>query len=231
MKNDKLKLEYATRGECRNTTSEWRQACNQLRDLPKISQLVVAIDFNGGRNWRLMISYTEQDLTGKSSMFGHQSMEAQNYIALSQLKKEFLFSLVQADRFWAKPLEIFAVCGKVCRFRVSNKLPIPQTLFSVLLWLESTSSLDSACHWSFRATYESVQLFVIWSWGQNAARREVLDLLPEVIRSPAVYDKVRGVGCSGNKCMLLSRQRAAFFWVRLTARALLYIKHLQNFIF
>jgi hypothetical protein len=86
-------------GECRNTTSEWRQACNQLRDLPKISQLVVAIDFNGGRNWRLMISYMEQDLTGKSSMFGHQSMEAHNYIALSQLKKEFLFSLVQADGF------------------------------------------------------------------------------------------------------------------------------------
>jgi hypothetical protein len=82
-------------------------------------------------------------------------MEAQNYIALSQLKKEFLFSLVQADRFWAKPLEIFAVCGKVCRFRISNKLPIPQTLFNVLLWL------DSEWHWSFEATYESVQLFVI----------------------------------------------------------------------
>jgi hypothetical protein len=31
-------------------------------------------------------------------------MEAQNYIALSQLKKQFLFSLVQADRFWVKPL-------------------------------------------------------------------------------------------------------------------------------
>jgi hypothetical protein len=91
MKNDKLKLEYAIRGECRNTTSEWRQACNQLRDLPKISQLVVAIDFNGGRNWSLMISYMEQDLTGKSSMFGHQSMEAQNYIALSELKNRVPF--------------------------------------------------------------------------------------------------------------------------------------------
>jgi hypothetical protein len=34
-----------------------------------------------------------------------------------------------------------------------------------------------------------------------AARREVLDLLPEMIRSPVVYDNVRGVGCSGNKCM------------------------------
>ncbi len=34
-----------------------------------------------------------------------------------------------------------------------------------------------------------------------AARREVLDLLPEMIRSPVVYNYVRGVGCSGNKCM------------------------------